>query len=78
MTGRIKQLAQDVDCLTLTATPIPRTLHLAMVGLRDMSVIATPPEDRLAVRTTVTRFDGQVIQDAIRREMARASRAGQR
>ena len=71
---RIKLLAKNVDCLTLSATPIPRTLHMSMINLRDLSVIATPPEDRQAVRTTVTRFSGQVIRDAV---LAEKKRGGQ-
>ena len=61
---RIKQRHMQVDVLTLTATPIPRTLHLSMVGVRDMSVIETPPPNRLAVRTYVLKFGDAVIQEA--------------
>jgi transcription-repair coupling factor (superfamily II helicase) len=68
---RLKKLRASVDVLTLTATPIPRTLHLAMAGLRDLSIIATPPADRRAVRTLVSRVDEQEIRTAIRRELAR-------
>ena len=68
---RIKQLKRSVDVLTLTATPIPRTLQMAVSGLRDMSLIATPPVDRRAIRTIVTRSDDAVIREAIRRELAR-------
>jgi len=68
---RIKQLKAQVDVLTLSATPIPRTLQMAVSGLRDLSLITTPPVDRRAVRTIVTRFDEQVIRDAVRRELAR-------
>jgi len=68
---RIKQLKRSVDVLTLTATPIPRTLQMAVSGLRDMSLIATPPVDRRAIRTIVTRNDDAVIREAIRRELAR-------
>jgi transcription-repair coupling factor (superfamily II helicase) len=60
-----------VDVLTMTATPIPRTLHMAMVGVRDMSVIETPPEDRYPVRTYVIEFHPQVIREAIQRELGR-------
>jgi len=68
---RIKALRENVDVLTLTATPIPRTLHMAMVGIRDMSVIETPPEDRLPVETVVVEYDDSLIRDAIRRELDR-------
>ena len=68
---RIKQLKRSVDVLTLTATPIPRTLQMAVSGLRDMSLITTPPVDRRAIRTIVTRSDDAVIREAIRRELAR-------
>ncbi len=68
---RIKQRYTQVDVLTLTATPIPRTLHLSMVGVRDMSVIETPPPNRLAVRTYVLKFGDAVIQEAITRELDR-------
>ena len=68
---RIKQLRQSVDVLTLTATPIPRTLQMAFTGIRDLSVIQTPPADRLAVRTQVCRFDETLIREAILREMQR-------
>ncbi|WP_305045197.1 transcription-repair coupling factor [Geoalkalibacter sp.] len=68
---KLKKLRAAVDVLTLTATPIPRTLHMSLAGLRDLSVIDTPPVDRLAVRTYVTRFDDDVIRDAILRELRR-------
>jgi transcription-repair coupling factor (superfamily II helicase) len=68
---RIKQARKLVDVLTLTATPIPRTLHMAMLGLRDLSVINTPPEDRLAIRTFVMPWDEEQAAEAIRRELAR-------
>jgi transcription-repair coupling factor (superfamily II helicase) len=68
---RIKQLRTQVDVLTMTATPIPRTLHMSMSGLRDMSIIATPPQDRRAIRTFVTRFDPPTIREAILREIQR-------
>jgi transcription-repair coupling factor (superfamily II helicase) len=68
---RIKSLKTSVDVLTLTATPIPRTLQMAVTGLRDMSVITTPPSDRRAVRTIVTRPDDEVVREAIRRELSR-------
>jgi len=68
---RIRGLRASVDVLTLTATPIPRTLNMALSGIRDLSVIATPPVDRLAIRTYVTRFDEGVIRDAVVRELSR-------
>ncbi len=68
---RIKKTKTQIDVLTLTATPIPRTLHLAMASLRDLSIIATPPADRRAVRTFVSRVDDATIREAIERELAR-------
>ncbi len=68
---RIKKLRAEVDVLTLTATPIPRTLHLAVGGLRDLSLITTPPGDRRAVRTFVTRWDDHLLKEAITRELSR-------
>src|SRR5690606_28836203 len=68
---RIKQLKQNVDVLTLTATPIPRTLQMALSGLRDMSVLSTPPQDRQPVQTYVTEYSDGLVQEAIRRELAR-------
>ncbi len=68
---RIKQMRAQVDVLTLTATPIPRTLQMAVTGLRDLSIISTAPLDRRAVRTIVTRWDDQVVREAVVRELAR-------
>jgi transcription-repair coupling factor (superfamily II helicase) len=68
---RIKQLRKKVDVLTMTATPIPRTLNMSLVGIRDMSVIETPPRDRLAIQTHVVKFDQEVITRAIRTEIER-------
>jgi transcription-repair coupling factor (superfamily II helicase) len=68
---RLKSLKSDVHVLTLTATPIPRTLQLALTGVREMSVIATPPVDRLAVRTFIMPWDGVVVREAIQRERFR-------
>jgi transcription-repair coupling factor (superfamily II helicase) len=68
---RIKALKTNVDVLTLSATPIPRTLQMAVSGLRDMSIITTPPVDRRAIRTIVTRHDEKVIRDAVERELGR-------
>ncbi|MCA9581721.1 MAG: transcription-repair coupling factor, partial [Myxococcales bacterium] len=68
---RIKGLRKQVDVLTLSATPIPRTMQMAVGGLRDLSLIATPPVDRRAVRTFVSRWDDHILREAIEREMAR-------
>ncbi|MBI1997496.1 MAG: transcription-repair coupling factor, partial [Deltaproteobacteria bacterium] len=68
---RLKKLRQLVDVVSLTATPIPRTLHMSLVGIRDLSIIETPPLDRLAIQTYVTRYDERVIRDAILREIGR-------
>jgi transcription-repair coupling factor (superfamily II helicase) len=68
---RIKALRMNVDVLTLSATPIPRTLQMAVSGLRDMSIITTPPVDRRAIRTVVTRHDDAVLRDAVGRELGR-------
>ncbi len=68
---KFKMLRQLVDVLTLSATPIPRTLHLALTGARDMSTIETPPQDRLPVETIVTQYDERMIRDAIQRELNR-------
>ncbi|MHC4401981.1 MAG: transcription-repair coupling factor [Planctomycetota bacterium] len=68
---RLKALRQTVDVLTMTATPIPRTLHMSLVGLRDISNLETPPEDRLAVETRVLRFNPELIRHAVLRELNR-------
>ncbi|AWE05955.1 transcription-repair coupling factor [Lysinibacillus sp. 2017] len=68
---KIKQLRTNVDVLTLTATPIPRTLHMSMVGVRDLSVIETPPQNRFPVQTYVMEHNGALVREAIEREMAR-------
>ena len=68
---RIKQMRRKVDVLTMTATPIPRTLNMSLVGIRDMSTIETPPKDRLSIQTNVVTFDAPVIERAIRNEVAR-------
>jgi transcription-repair coupling factor (superfamily II helicase) len=68
---RLKQMRQEVDVLTLTATPIPRTLHMSLTGVRDMSTIDTPPEERLPVRTHVGEYDETLIRQAILRELDR-------
>ncbi len=69
---RIKQLRRRVDVLTMTATPIPRTLNMSLAGIRDMSIIETPPRDRLSIQTNVMKFDQAVVSRAIRTEMERA------
>jgi transcription-repair coupling factor (superfamily II helicase) len=68
---RLKQLRAEVDVLTLTATPIPRTLHMAMAGIRDLSVIDTPPEDRVPIKTYVLPYEDNLIREAILREIER-------
>ena len=68
---RLKQMRQNVDVLTMSATPIPRTLHMSMLGIRDMSVIETPPKDRLAIQTVVAHFDNNLIRTAIEQEVSR-------
>jgi transcription-repair coupling factor (superfamily II helicase) len=68
---RIKQMRKRVDVLTMTATPIPRTLNMSLVGIRDMSIIETPPKDRLSIQTNVVKFDAPVIERAIRNELQR-------
>ncbi|WP_349410710.1 transcription-repair coupling factor [Pseudalkalibacillus sp. SCS-8] len=68
---KIKQMKTNVDVLTLTATPIPRTLHMSMLGVRDLSVIETPPENRFPVQTYVVEFSGAVAREAIERELSR-------
>jgi transcription-repair coupling factor (superfamily II helicase) len=68
---KIKQLRKRVDVLTMTATPIPRTLNMSLAGIRDMSIIETPPKDRLAIQTNVVKFDQAVITRSIRTELER-------
>jgi transcription-repair coupling factor (superfamily II helicase) len=68
---RLKQMRRSVDVLTMTATPIPRTLHMSLLGLRDLSVIETPPKDRLAIQTVVAHFDKDLIRTAIEQELGR-------
>ncbi|MCX6116277.1 MAG: transcription-repair coupling factor, partial [Proteobacteria bacterium] len=68
---RLKELRAGADILTLTATPIPRTLHMAMLGLRDISIIATPPVSRVSVKTYIAEHDESLIKDAIEREISR-------
>ena len=68
---RLKQMRKAVHVLTMSATPIPRTLHMSMLGLRDLSVIETPPKDRLSIHTVVSLFDGNMVKNAIEQELAR-------
>ena len=68
---RLKQMRNEVDVLTMTATPIPRTLHMSLVNVRDMSVIETPPQERLPIRTTIREYDEGLIREAILREIDR-------
>ena len=68
---KIKQLKENVDVLTLTATPIPRTLHMSLIGIRDMSVLEEPPQDRVPIQTYVMEFNEELVREAICREMAR-------
>ena len=68
---RIKQMRASIDVLAMSATPIPRTLHMSLIGLRDMSVIETPPKDRMAIQTIVAKFDEKLIRTAIEMEMER-------
>jgi transcription-repair coupling factor (superfamily II helicase) len=72
---RLKKMRTQVDVLTLTATPIPRTMHMAMMGMREVSIIATPPADRLAIRTFVSRPDDDVIKEGLQRELQRGGQA---
>jgi transcription-repair coupling factor (superfamily II helicase) len=68
---RLKEIKHNIDALTMSATPIPRTLHMSLLGLRDMSVIETPPKDRLAINTVVAHFQPDLIKTAIEQELAR-------
>ena len=68
---RIKQMKKDVDVLTLTATPIPRTLHMSLIGIRDMSVLEEPPMDRMPIQTYVMEYDEETVREAIKRELRR-------
>jgi transcription-repair coupling factor (superfamily II helicase) len=72
---RLKQLKKEVDVLTMSATPIPRTLHMSMVGLRDMSVIETPPKDRMAIQTVVAAYDEKLVKSALEHELERGGQA---
>ncbi len=68
---RLKQIRAQIDVLTMSATPIPRTLHMSLIGLRDMSVIETPPKDRMAIQTVVAKFDEKLLRSAVELEMER-------
>ena len=68
---RLKEIKKNVDVLTMSATPIPRTLHMSLLGLRDMSIIETPPKDRLSIHTVVALFDAELIKTAIEQELTR-------
>jgi len=68
---RLKQLRREVDVLTLSATPIPRTLHMALVGIRDMSTMETPPDERLPIKTYVSHYDDRLVREAVLRELER-------
>ncbi len=68
---RLKQMRKEIDVLAMSATPIPRTLHMSLVGLRDMSVIETPPKDRMAIQTVVAKFDEKIVRSAIEVELER-------
>ena len=72
---KIKAMKSNVDVLSLSATPIPRTLHMALSGIRGMSTIETPPEDRMAIKSTVARFGADIIRDALAKELARGGQA---
>lgn len=72
---KIKKMKTDIDVLTLSATPIPRTLHMSLTGIRDISVIATPPRDRLPIQTYVSPYSDQLLQDVISRELSRNGKA---
>ena len=68
---KIKQLKENVDVLTLTATPIPRTLHMSLIGIRDMSILEEPPIDRLPIQTYVMEYHDEMVREAINRELNR-------
>lgn len=72
---KIKRMKSDIEVLTLSATPIPRTLHMSLSGIRDISVIATPPHDRLPIQTYVSPYSDQLLQDVVSRELSRGGKA---
>ena len=73
---KIKQMKKNVDVLTLTATPIPRTLHMSLIGIRDMSVLEEPPMDRMPIQTYVMEYNEEIVREAIHRELAREGQIG--
>ncbi len=68
---KIKTMKKDVDVLSLSATPIPRTLHMSLIGIRDMSVLEEPPHDRRAIQTYVMEYNEELVKEAVYREMTR-------
>ena len=72
---RLKKMRAAIDVLAMSATPIPRTLHMSMLGLRDMSVIETPPRDRMAIQTIVAKFDEKLVRTAIEMELERGGQS---
>ena len=72
---KIKQLKTNIDVLTLTATPIPRTLHMSLIGIRDMSVLEEPPMDRVPIQTYVMEYNEELVREAISRELSRGGQA---
>ena len=74
----LKKMRREVDVLTLSATPIPRTLHMSLVGVRDMSVMETPPEERLPIKTFVAEYDDRIVREAILRAPGARSQSGHR
>ena len=72
---RLKELKTNIDCLTLTATPIPRTLHMSLTKIRDMSIITTPPQNRLPIETFIQEYDEELVADAVRKELKRGGQA---
>ncbi len=72
---KLKDFKRDVDVLTLSATPIPRTLHMSLSGIRDISILSTPPKERLPVQTFVTEYSDELLRDAVMREIARGGQA---
>ena len=71
---KIKKMRENIDVLTLTATPIPRTLHMSLIGIRDMSVLEEAPMDRMPIQTYVMEYDEETVREAINRELRRGGR----
>ena len=71
---KIKSIKGDVHILTLTATPIPRTLNMALSGIRDLSLMASPPKNRVAIKTFVSQYSDEIVQEAVRRELERGGK----